>query len=117
VNLVNFGETRDAKLKPMNEADKQFLASEKEFKMLKKRKFQVFVLFAAIVIIAMSTISAISPPALVEADLSWPPRPVFWRLKDESVISPSNRPSLDECFDVSIGELSQCRAASETSTN
>ena len=48
------------------------------------------------------------------ADLSWPPRPDFSHLKEKKVAPSSYRSPLDECFDVPLREIAQCRNESET---
>lgn len=82
--------------------------------MLKNRKFQTLVVIALIVTALMFTISAVNPDYLMKADLSWPPRPDFSHLREDNVAPSSYRSHVDECFDVSISELAQCRAESET---
>jgi hypothetical protein len=81
--------------------------------MLKDRRFQILVVIALIVIALVSTISAVNPAYPSKADLSWPPRPDFWLLREKNVAHPSYRSPLDECFDVPLRELAQCRAESE----
>jgi len=49
------------------------------------------------------------------ADLSWLPRPDFSYLREENVAPASYRSPTDECFDVSLSELAQCRNAIQTS--
>jgi len=49
-----------------------------------------------------------------KADLSWPPRPDFSHLIEKNVAPASYRSPTDECFDVSLSELAQCRNESET---
>ena len=49
------------------------------------------------------------------ADVSWSPHPDFWHLREENVAPASYRPPTDECFDVSLSELAQCRNAIQTS--
>jgi hypothetical protein len=49
-----------------------------------------------------------------KADLSWPPRPDFWHLIEKNVAPASYRSPTDECFDVPLREVAQCRKESET---
>ncbi len=48
------------------------------------------------------------------ADLSWPPRPDFSHLKEKNVAPASYRSPTDECFDVPLREIAQCRNESAT---
>lgn len=48
------------------------------------------------------------------ADLSWPLRPDFSHLKEKKVVPSSYRSPLDDCFDVPLREVAQCRNESET---
>jgi len=82
--------------------------------MLKDRKFQMLVVIALIVIALMATVSAINPTYASRADLSWPSRPDFWHLREENVAPSSYRSRVDECFDVPMRELAQCRSESQT---
>ena len=49
-----------------------------------------------------------------KAGLSWPPRPNFWPLREKSVAPASYRSPTDECFDVPLREVAQCRNAIQT---
>ena len=48
------------------------------------------------------------------ADLSWPPPSDFSYLKEKKVAPSSYRSPTDECFDVPLREIAQCRNESET---
>lgn len=88
--------------------------------MSKNRKFQMFFTVALIVTAFMAALSAISVPALSKADparLSNYPdyyqrHPELYGASGRSVDNVEDRAPLDECFDVSISELTACRAAS-----
>jgi hypothetical protein len=47
-------------------------------------------------------------------DLSWPPRPDFSYLRKKNVAPSSYRSPTDECFDVPLREIAQCRNESAT---
>lgn len=49
-----------------------------------------------------------------KVDLSWPPHPDFSYLKEKNVAPSSYRSPTDECFDVPLREVAQCRNESET---
>lgn len=46
-------------------------------------------------------------------DLSWPSRPDFSHPREKNVAPSSYRSPTDECFDVTLSELVQCRNESE----
>ena len=49
-----------------------------------------------------------------KVDLSWQPRPDFSHLREKNVAPSSYRSPTDECFDVPLREVTQCRNESET---
>src|SRR5688500_13756426 len=49
-------------------------------------------------------------------DSSWPPRPDFSYLGEKDVAPSSYRSPTDECFDVPLRELAQCRNDNQTSS-
>lgn len=84
MNLVNFGEGKDATLDPTVEACKIFQASEKETKMKRNRLFNVFVT-VALVLMAVLTIRGSLETTKVASAASGP----------DQALAPHNTPFCD----------------------